>query len=209
MSSKTKKILKKAWNVTFTVIVVLVVACAIFLVGSRIAGFKVFNILSPSMEPKYSVGDLVYVKAIENGNIKGIEVGDDITFVVGEDLTVGTHRVIAIDEEKQQITTKGLANETEDPPVHFKNVIGEVKFAIPLMGYVSHFIQNPPGTYITLVLGAIFILLVFLPDIIGGVRKLAKKEEPVAVSANASAPVPTPSAQPEEAKKPEEDNPQE
>lgn len=145
MSSKTKKILKKVWNITFTVIVVLVVACAIFLVGSRIAGFKVFNILSPSMEPKYSVGDLVYVKAIENGNIKGIEVGDDITFVVGEDLTVGTHRVIAIDEEKQQITTKGLANETEDPPVHFKNVIGEVKFAIPLMGYVSHFIQNPPG----------------------------------------------------------------
>lgn len=204
---KTK--LKKIWNIVFTCVVILVVLCAIFLVGSRLAGFRVFNILSPSMEPKYSVGDLVYVQAIKNGDVSGIEVGDDITFVLNEDLTVGTHRVIEIDYEKQQFTTKGLANETEDPPVHFKNVIGEVKFSIPLLGYVSHFIQNPPGTYITLALGALFILLVFMPDIIGGIKKLAKKEEPVTEGAPAEVPAGTPSAQPEEAKKPEDQTPKE
>jgi len=43
------------------------------------------------------------------------------------------------------------------------------KFKIAKLGYVSDFIQNPPGMYITLAVGIILILAVFLPDFI--VRK--------------------------------------
>ena len=32
------------------------------------------------------------------------------------------------------------------------------------LGYVSDFVQNPPGTYITIGVGVVVILLVFLPD---------------------------------------------
>ncbi len=157
--------LKKTWNIVSTALVVLMVLCAVFLMASRIIGYQCYTIISPSMEPEYMVGDLIYVKKVDPETIK---VRDVITFLVNEDLVVGTHRVVRIDGEKQHFYTKGDANETEDgSPVHFKNVIGVPKFRIPLLGYVSNFVQNPPGMYITVALGAILILAVFLPDIFG------------------------------------------
>ena len=171
-----KEILKKTWNVVSTALVALVVLCAIFLMGSRLLGYRVFNVISGSMEPKYSVGDLIYVKAVD---VDSIQVGDDITFILNEDLVVATHRVVRIDAEKKHFYTKGLANEIEDnDPVHFNNVIGVPQFSIPRLGYVSDFVQHPPGMYIAIAAGAVLILLVFLPDII---RK--KTPEPTAEAA--------------------------
>ncbi len=164
-----KDTLKKIWNIVSTALVVLIVLCAVFLMGSRLMGYQVFTIISGSMEPEYNVGDLIYVKKVDPQNIK---VGDDITFILNEDLVIATHRVVRIDAENQHFYTKGLANEIEDSePVHFNNVIGVPKFSIAKLGYVSNFIQNPPGTYITIGLGILLILIVFLPDII------SKKEE--------------------------------
>lgn len=167
--------LKKVWNIASTVLVVLVVVCAVFLMGTRVLGFQCYNVISPSMEPKFMVGDLIYVKAVDPTTIKE---GDIITFIVNEDLVVGTHRVVRVDAENQRFYTKGDANEIEDKdPVHFNNVIGVPKFSIPKLGYVSDFVQNPPGLYITIGVGIVAILAVFLPDIL----KKFKKEEPVAV----------------------------
>ncbi|MBQ8802151.1 MAG: signal peptidase I [Tyzzerella sp.] len=164
-----QKTLKKVWNIVSTVLVVLIVLCAVFLMGSRLMGFRVFNVISGSMEPEYSVGDLIYVKEVD---VNSIKVGDPITFVLNEDLVVATHRVVEIDAENQHFYTKGDANETADSsPVHFNNVIGVPKFSIPMLGYVSDFIQNPPGTYITVGVGLILIIAVFLPDMVGKKKK--------------------------------------
>lgn len=158
MKSKLKKIL----NALTTIIVVMVVILAIMLVGVRLFGLEVFYVISPSMEPNYSVGDLIYVKEVDPNSVK---VGDPITFVLNEELVVATHRVVAIDSENRQFTTKGDANNTVDAPVHFNNLIGVPVFAIPLLGYVSNYIQNPPGMYIAISAGAILLMLVFLPDL--------------------------------------------
>jgi signal peptidase len=156
------QIAKKIWGVATTVLVVILVLSAVFLMGTRLLGYRVYTVISGSMEPEIRVGDLVYVKPVDPTTI---QVGDDITFVLNEDLVVATHRVVRIDAEKQRIYTKGLANEIEDTdPVHFKNVLGVVQFNIPLLGYVSDFIQNPPGMYITIAIGAVLVILVFLPD---------------------------------------------
>lgn len=166
--------LKKIWNIVSTVLVVIVVLCAVFLMGSRLLGYRVFNVISGSMEPEYNVGDLIYVKEVDPSTI---QIGDDITFVLNEDLVVATHRVIRIDAENQRFYTKGLANEIEDnDPVHFNNVIGVPQFKIPKLGYVSDFVQNPPGMYITIAAAAVLIILVFLPDFLP-----KKKEEPSGV----------------------------
>ena len=160
--------LKKIWNIVSSALVVLMVLCAVFLMGSRLLGFKCYTVISGSMEPEYSVGDLLYVKEV---NVNSIKVGDPITFILNEDLVVATHRVVRIDAEKQHFYTKGDANEIEDQnPVHFKNVIGVPKFSIAKLGYVSDFVQNPPGLYITIGAGIVLIILVFLPDL------LAKKK---------------------------------
>lgn len=169
--------LKKIWNIASTVLVVLMVLCAVFLMGSRLIGYQCFTVISGSMEPKYMVGDLIYVK---EADVNSIEVGDDITFILNEDLVVATHRVVRVDAEKQRFYTKGIANEIEDgEPVHFNNVIGVPRFSIPKLGYVSDFVQHPPGTYITVGVGVLLILAVFLPDLI----KKKKPEEDDAVAA--------------------------
>lgn len=165
--------LKKIWNITSTVLVVLMVICAVFLMGSRVIGYRCFNIISPSMEPVYGVGDLIYVKEVDPSTIK---VGDVITFLVNEDLVVGTHRVVRVDAENQRFYTKGDANDIEDgEPVHFNNVIGVPQFSIPKLGYVSDFIQNPPGMYIVIGVGILLILIVFVPDMLG--KKKDEDEE--------------------------------
>jgi len=164
---------KTIWNIVSTTLVVLCVACAVFLMGSRLLGYQVFTVLSGSMEPEYSVGDLLYVKKVD---VSKIQVGDPITFVLNEDLVVATHRVVEVDAENQRFYTKGDANEiTDSEPVHFNNVIGVPQFSIPYLGYVSNYIQNPPGMYITVAAGVVLIALVFLPDMIG--RKKKEYEE--------------------------------
>lgn len=169
MPEKVKKIL----NAVSTVLVVLVVILAVFLMGSRLMGMQVFHVISPSMEPTYSQGDLLYVKAVDPDSIR---VGDPITFVLNEELVVATHRVVDIDRENRQFTTKGDANRTADAaPVHFNNLVGKPVFSIPLLGYVSAYIQSPPGMYVAIALGVALLAVVFLPDMM--TKKETKTEE--------------------------------
>ena len=115
------------------------------------------------MKPEYNVGDLLYVKDVDVNTIK---VGDPITFILNEDLVVATHRVVRIDAENQRFYTKGDANETADAaPVHFNNLIGVPQFSLPLLGYVSDYIQHPPGLYVAIAVGAVLIGGAFLPDL--------------------------------------------
>lgn len=166
--------IKKIWNIVSTVLVILIVLCAVFLMGTRLMGYKVFNVVSGSMSPTYEVGDLIYVKQVAPETVK---VGDPITFVLNEDLAVATHRVVDIDYDEEHFHTKGDANDSADAaPVHFKNLIGVPKFSIPKLGYVSDYIQNPPGTYVTVGIVVLLIIIVFLPDIFS--KK--KKEDSVA-----------------------------
>jgi len=95
---------KRIWDAVTTSLVIVVVLFAVFLMGSRLMGLQVFNVISGSMEPTYSVGDLLYVKTVDPDSVK---VGDPITFVLNEDLVVATHRVVGIDSEKRHFTTKG------------------------------------------------------------------------------------------------------
>ena len=160
--------LRKLWGIISTALVVLTVLCAVFLMGSRLLGYQVYTVLSGSMRPAYAEGDLLYVEPV---NAYQVQVGDPITFVLNEKLTVATHRVVRIDTENQLFYTKGDANGTEDiDPVHFNNLIGVPRFSVPLLGYVSYFVQNPPGTYITLVAGLLLIGVVFLPDMLSKLK---------------------------------------
>ena len=171
MSKKMKKI----WDAVTTTLVALVVVLAVFLMGSRLLGMQVFNVISGSMEPTYSIGDLLYVKSVDPDSVK---VGDPITFVLNEDLVVATHRVVAIDAENREFTTKGDANENEDAaPVHFNNLVGIPVFSIPLLGYVSAYIQSPPGMYVAIAVGVVLLASVFLPDLLKKKPEQNKKEE--------------------------------
>jgi len=177
------KTVKKVWNIVSGVIVAIIVVAAILLVGVRLIGLQVFTVLSGSMEPEYPTGSLIYVKPIKSEEArKNLQPGDVITFMLSGD-TVATHRIVAPvpDEEDPSIIryrTKGDANDAEDGTmVHYMNIIGKPIFKIPYLGYVSSYIQNPPGTYVAISAGAILILIVFLPDLLGPDEKKKKAAE--------------------------------
>lgn len=153
---------KKIWNITSTALVILAVLLAVLLMGARLLGFQVYNIISGSMEPVYNRGDLVYVQPVKN--ISQLKVGDVVSYVQNEELVVVTHRIVRIDVENNRVHTKGETNDTEDPPVHFNNVIGVVRFHIPWMGYVSDWVQHPPGMYISVGVAAVLMVVVFIPN---------------------------------------------
>lgn len=161
--------MKKIWNIASSVLAGIVVILAILLAGSRLVGIKPYAVLSGSMEPTYQVGSLIYVKEVDPFKL---EAGDIITYMLDED-TLSTHRIVEVvpDEEDSmpiRFRTKGDANEVEDGNlVHYKNVVGSPIFTIPYLGYVANYVQNPPGTYITIVFCVILVLLAFLPDLLG------------------------------------------
>ena len=173
------KTIVKIWNWISGVLIGIVVLLAVALVGVRLIGLKPYVVLSGSMRPTYEVGSLIYVKPVD---YKTLEVGDPITYMLSQD-TVVTHRIIEVlvdeeDPETRRYFTKGDANDVPDgTSVHYKNIIGKPVFSIPYLGYVSHYIQNPPGMYVAIAAGAILILLVFLPDIFMDDDKQKKSEQ--------------------------------
>ena len=167
--SNTKKSkLKKAWDIFTSIIVIVAIVLAILFVGFRVIGFEVYTVVSGSMEPEIPVGSLVYVKEIDPFKLKSRDV---ISYLVSEN-TIVTHRVTEIvpdpeDPSVIRFRTKGDANDVEDAGlVHGKNIIGKVRFHIPLLGYVAHFLHTPLGRYIALVGGSILLLVTFVPDIV-------------------------------------------
>jgi len=171
-------VIRKIWNFLSGIMVAAAVLLAVALVGVRLVGLKPFVVLSGSMEPTYHVGSLIYVNSV---NYMELEVGDPITFMISED-TVVTHRIIEIlpDENEPQTLrffTQGDANEVPDgSSVHYKNIIGKPVFSVPYLGYVSNYIQNPPGMYVAIAGCALLMILVFLPDIFSDDEEEEKKK---------------------------------
>ena len=173
------KAVKKIWDWISGILVAVVVLLAIALVGVRVVGLQPYVVLSGSMEPPYHVGSLIYVKAVD---YKELTVGDPITYMVSQD-TVVTHRIIEVlvdeeDPETIRYFTQGDANDVPDGmSVHYKNIIGKPVFSIPYLGYVSNYIQNPPGSYVSIAAGELLILLVFLADIFAEDESSKKMEK--------------------------------
>ena len=103
-----------------TVLVVIVVVVALLLVGARLFGLQVYAVLSGSMEPTYHVGSVIYVEPVDPSEI---QVGDPITFVMNEELTVATHRVVRIDAENS------LSISAASPLVSFASIMHSARSA--------------------------------------------------------------------------------
>lgn len=110
------------------------------LVGNQLPmpfGYGAAVVLSGSMEPEFSEGDLIIVKETDDYKPKDIVVFQD-------ENTLVVHRIISIDGET--ITTKGDANESADEPINASAVKGEVLFWIPFAGRIVGFLKTPIGT---------------------------------------------------------------
>ena len=172
-----KRSFSKIWSIVSTVLVGAVVVLAVLLLGGRLLGWQVFTVVSGSMEPVYHVGDLLYVRPTDPADL---QPGDVITFVMNEQLVVGTHRVVEVEDtgERLYFYTKGDANAAMDAaPVAQENVLGTPVFSIPLLGYVAAFVQQPPGSYVAVAVGAVLLALVLLPDLPGSKKRREHQQQ--------------------------------
>jgi len=134
------------------VLIALVIGVNLYAINaSRIAGNAVpmpFGVgaavvLSGSMEPALSTGDLLIISETND-----YAVGDVIVFQEGR--IAVTHRIINMTQE--HVITQGDANNTPDTPITREQIKGEVILAIPLVGYLVNAIKSPVGTLLIILL---------------------------------------------------------
>lgn len=122
----------------------------------KIIGFRTYTVLSGSMEPEFYPGDLVMTQHKDKANIK---INDIVTFRDNEGIVI-THRII--DETDEGYITKGDNNKVNDTDVLKEdNIIGEVKFSIPKVGYVMNLLSDPRAIAIEMILLAAFIFFYY------------------------------------------------
>ena len=167
------KVLKRLYSIIrFLLTVVLVALLAIVLTQRisdnkmSIAGIRIFTVVTESMVPEYLVGDAILVKSVEPEELK---VGDDITYLGKEDSfadKIVTHRIEKIDKKEDgtyEITTKGIANDEEDPTINETQVYGKVLYKIKTISYINGIIGNLYGMYFVIVVPmAIMIFVEFV-----------------------------------------------
>ena len=139
------------------VIAVLLNLC--FFIRPELFGWSRAVILSGSMEPSMSIGDLVIVQ-----REKEYRVGDIVVFDSGG-LSV-THRIL--EKAQEGFVTKGDANNVPDKELLSENhIIGRVAVVIPMVGKAVLFLKNPAGLMLIMMLA---IWLIWGADVVRMVK---------------------------------------
>lgn len=129
----------------------------------QLFGYSQYVVTSGSMEPTFSVGDLILVRAEDSYG-----PGDVVTFTQGG--SVVTHRIVG--SVDGSFITRGDANNTEDSDLLSPSrIVGRLQVILPGAGSVIAFLRSPLGLLILLTVG---FLLIKLPDWLGGLQKEPK-----------------------------------
>ena len=126
----------------------------------KIGGVCPLIVLTGSMEPEISSGDLIIVNQID---AKDIKKGDIIAFFDpdGNGSSVLTHRVVDIikQEGKLSFKTKGDANNSEDRlAVSEDKLVGIYKTRIPGAGNVAMFMQTTMGLILCVIVPLVLLI---------------------------------------------------
>lgn len=164
------KVLKKVGKIAFSLLlwaVILLAALFSFVTlatrdqnhVSSIAGFTPLSVLTDSMQPTFSSGDMIVIKQCDPSTLKE---GDIITFhtIIENEYTLNTHRIVKIDDQNgvRCYTTQGDNNELAD--VHIisdGDIVGKYVFQLNGLGKVMTFLSSSTGFLIVIV----FPMLIF------------------------------------------------
>lgn len=131
-----KRVLVQVFS--WTLMLSVIAAGAALIVVPKAVGGRPLTVLSGSMVPTFSPGDVVVVRPVE---VDDLQVGDVITFQEksGEPELI-SHRIIgeAFGSDGREFVTQGDANPTADlATVKAAQVRGEVWYTVPKVGYVA------------------------------------------------------------------------
>lgn len=142
--------------VTGLLLVVLALAVALAVVPKVLDG-AALTVLTGSMEPALSPGDVVVVRGVDDP-ATDVNIGDVVAFQpVSGDPTLITHRVVAktFTSDGTQFTTRGDANGADDEPIVPGQIKGVAVYHVPWVGHVTLWL----GDRKPLVVGALAVAL--------------------------------------------------
>jgi signal peptidase len=158
-----RKFTRTLRGVIDTILIMIIISASLLLVTPRVMGANLLVVVSQSMEPTVPMGSIVVSQPIMGED--EIEVGDVITFSVAEldgETVFVTHRVVEVigNGADMRYRTQGDGvNETDMILVTPDQIVGEMWFSLPLVGYLVAFFRTTLG-YVTLV-GFPALLFVF------------------------------------------------
>ena len=181
--------------------------------------------LSPEEAKELQAGDVVTYIVDE----RGTKVTHKIYEVVGPAYVKNQYGEYVLDENGQptvardefgnpiiMYTTYGINNKNPSDPSGYtldgtpgvgnlasSNIFGKPVLVIPFLGYITHFVQNPPGRYIVVIICAFLVINTFF----SGLPKKEKKDEN-APEESSEAQLDTPNAEGNEPTEPQTTEPQ-
>lgn len=117
-----------------------------------INGYAVLEVVSGSMEPEISIGDLVIIDTkINNYKEKDIVTFKDING------SYVTHRIIEINDDV--VVTKGDFNNTIDDSINTNQIVGRYVYKIDSLGALMKSFRSPLTLIMILIIGIISCIL--------------------------------------------------
>lgn len=171
--------IKLIFKIVYQILIFLCLILTIIIVLQKVTnsnktifGYRIFRVVSGSMEPAYDIGEVVICKETEPEDIK---VGDDIVYLGEYDEYKGKiimHEVTKIDRDENNninFHAKGLHSASvEDPRIKSTQIFGVVKFKSDILTTLYKLAMTPYSSFIII---TILVLNVFVSF------KFTKKEQ--------------------------------
>ena len=149
------KVLKTLGQVVLFVILIFFILLNILSMNNKsLFGFRIYRVISGSMQPALQIGDVIIIKKANNYAEKDI-----ITYDNG--LTTITHRIKSINGD--EIITEGDANDAPDKPITKDRILGKYFFRISNFSVFSIMLTGKT-IYLIMVLVLFAILLFAISD---------------------------------------------
>ena len=149
------KVLKTLGQVVLFVILIFFILLNILsMTNKSLFGFRIYRVISGSMQPALQIGDVIIIKKANNYAEKDI-----ITYDNG--LTTITHRIKFINGD--EIITEGDANDAPDKPITKDRILGKYFFRISTFSVFSIMLTGKT-IYLIMVLVLFAILLFAISD---------------------------------------------
>ena len=160
------KILKVLIYIVLILIIFIILIQRIFNNKISVGGYRIFTVVTPSMEPEYKVYDVIISKSEKPQNLK---IGDDIVYLGNSgdfNNKIITHRIIDIVNEQNTytITTQGIANSAPDPEITNSQVYGKVIYKSTILSFLSKILNNSVGFYFLILVPLAFLIMAEIFD---------------------------------------------
>lgn len=174
--------MKKAFRVVSGVLFAILFIGTMFLVTLKfmgekpaVFGYQLFYVMTGSMEPMYSSGDLLLGRSVEP---ETLQVGDVVTYEGESGELSGkmiTHQIVSIQTQAGEriFVTQGLANQEPDQPITQDAIQARIIGKIPLLGQALTLINHKWGFFVVIILP----LAVLLGNEVVSLIRICKKEK--------------------------------